>query len=153
MNTFTDSAPVRRLHARRIDPCGPGQIKNNEIQHLCQVEMSAGSEGRLSRRRGAEDGRRGPDAHLSKLFLIITWLTFVGLGEGWLFPSRARSVKELIDFAALAVVAAAVNVAVDVMHVAEMWRRGRFALTHVVLCLQAPFVLIYQYWLVYQPVS
>lgn len=46
-----------------------------------------------------------------------------------------------------------VNAVVDVIPIAEMWSRGRFALTHVVLCLQAPFVLIYQYWLVYQPVS
>lgn len=52
-----------------IDLCGPGQIKNNEIQHLCQVEMSAGSEGRLSQWRRARDGRLEPDAHLSKLFL------------------------------------------------------------------------------------
>lgn len=52
-----------------IDLCGPGQIKNNEIQHLCQVEMSAGNEGELSQRRRAQDGQLEPDAHLSKLFL------------------------------------------------------------------------------------
>lgn len=69
MNTFTDSAPVRQELACDIDLCGPGQIKNNEIQHLCQVEMSAGSEGRLSQWKGAEDGPLEPDAHLSKLFL------------------------------------------------------------------------------------
>lgn len=69
MNTFTDSTPVRQLHVCDIDLCGPGQIKNNEIQHLCQVEMSAGSEGRLSQWKRAKDGGPEPDAHLSKLFL------------------------------------------------------------------------------------
>uniref|UniRef100_A0A3B4WX49 Si:dkey-25g12.4 n=1 Tax=Seriola lalandi dorsalis TaxID=1841481 RepID=A0A3B4WX49_SERLL len=52
-----------------IDLCGPGQIKNNEIQHLCQVEMSAGSEVRLSQWKRAKDGELESDAHLSKLFL------------------------------------------------------------------------------------
>lgn len=69
MNTFRDSTPVRWLCACDIDLCGLGQIKNNEIQHLCQVEMSAGSEGRLSQWERAKDGGLEPDAHLSKLFL------------------------------------------------------------------------------------
>lgn len=70
MNIFTDSTLVRQcVCACDIDLCGPGQIKNNEIQHLCQVEMSAGSEGRLSQWKRAKDGGPEPDAHLSKLFL------------------------------------------------------------------------------------
>lgn len=69
LNTSTDSTPVRLLHSCDIDPRGPGQIKNNEIQHLCQVEMSAGMEGRLSQWKRVEDGGLAPDAHLSKLFL------------------------------------------------------------------------------------
>ena len=47
-----------------IDLCGPDQIKNNEIQHVCQVEMSVGSEGR----RKQKDGGPEPDAHSSKAF-------------------------------------------------------------------------------------
>lgn len=38
------TAPRRRARrARDIDPCGPGQVKNNEIQRLCQAKMSAES--------------------------------------------------------------------------------------------------------------
>lgn len=62
-----------------------GQIKNNEIQHLCQVEMSAGSEGGRSRRERVEDGDAGVWCAFIKAFLIITRLTFVGLSEGWVF--------------------------------------------------------------------
>lgn len=54
--------------ARDIDLCGPGQIKNNEIQHLCQVEMSAESESRRPRRRRTKNDGLKLDAHLSKLF-------------------------------------------------------------------------------------
>lgn len=68
MNTFADSTPVRQLCAWDIDLCGSGRIKNNEIQHLCQVETSAGSEA-----ISVEGERRmvgmEPGAHLSKLFL------------------------------------------------------------------------------------
>lgn len=46
-----------------------GRIKNNEIQHLCQVEMSAGSKGGQSRWERVEDGGLESDAHLSKPFL------------------------------------------------------------------------------------
>lgn len=69
MNIFTDSTTLMQCVCVHIDIdlCGPGQIKNNEIQHLCQVEMSTGSEGRLSQWKRAKDG--GLDAHLSKLFL------------------------------------------------------------------------------------
>lgn len=69
VNTFTDSTQARQWCARDIDLCGRGQIKNNEIQHLCQVEMSAGSEGRLSQWKRAKDGELESDSHLSKLFL------------------------------------------------------------------------------------
>lgn len=62
-----------------------GQIKNNEIQHLCQVEMSAGSEGGRSRWERVEDGGAGVWCAFIKGFLIITRLTFVGLSEGWVF--------------------------------------------------------------------
>lgn len=62
-----------------------GQIKNNEIQHLCQVEMSAGSEGGRSRWERVEDGGAGVWCAFIKAFLIITRLTFVGLSEGWVF--------------------------------------------------------------------
>lgn len=46
-----------------------GRIKNNEIQHLCQVEMSAGSKGGQSRWERVEDGGLKSDVHLSKPFL------------------------------------------------------------------------------------
>lgn len=55
---------------RRYWPASSGgQIKSNEIQHLCQVEMSAGSEGGQSRWERVEDGGPESDAHLSKRFL------------------------------------------------------------------------------------
>lgn len=69
MNIFTVSVLGRQLRVFDIDPRGPGQIKNNEIQHLCQVEMSAGSEGGLSPWKRGKDGEPDSDAHLSKLFL------------------------------------------------------------------------------------
>lgn len=66
-----------------------GQIKNNEIQHLCQVETSAGSEGGRWRWERAEDGGPGVWCAFIKAFLVITPLTFVGLSEGWVFLQSA----------------------------------------------------------------
>lgn len=121
-----------------------GQIKNNEIQHLCQVEMSAGSEGGRSRRERVEDGGAGVWCAFIKAFLIIK-LLLGSLKVGFSF--RVHSVKELIDFTGrwgLRRRCHALYGNID---------KGGFERTIAVLCLQLSFFLIKPHWLIYQPVS